>query len=70
MTRSAAASLIVLALCPILANAEQVASDRTVIAQNPLSSHCNERPYGECMRCATARGYSRPEARLHCRMMR
>ena len=70
MTRFAAAGFVVLALYALPAHAEQLVSDRTVAAQSPRSSHCNERPYGECMQCAMARGYSRAEARPYCRVMR
>jgi hypothetical protein len=44
--------------------------DRTVIAQNPISSRCNERPYAECIKCARERGFSRVQARAYCRPMR
>jgi hypothetical protein len=68
--RFAAAAFVVLALCVLPAHAEQLTSDRTIVVQNPHPSHCNELPFGDCMRCATARGYSRAEARPYCRMMR
>ena len=68
MTRFAAAGFVVVALCALPTHGEQVASEPTVIAQNPRPYHCIELPYGECIRCAMSRGYSRAEARLYCRM--
>jgi hypothetical protein len=44
--------------------------ESTVIAQNPIPSHCNERPYSECIKCARERGFSRVQARAYCRPMR
>jgi hypothetical protein len=44
--------------------------ESTVIAQNPIPSRCNERPYTECLKCARERGFSHVEARAYCRPMR
>lgn len=45
-------------------------SGSTVIAQSPVPSHCNQRPYSDCIKCALERGFSPAEARAYCRQLR
>jgi hypothetical protein len=63
--------IIALAVSIFPAHAEQqLAAIATVIAQSPQTHHCVELPYGECVKCAMARGFSRAEARPYCQPRR
>jgi hypothetical protein len=59
-------ALALLSAAPV----EAKQSESTVIAQDPIPSHCNELPYTDCVKCGRARGFSRVEARAYCRPMK
>ena len=71
MIKVAHGCMIALALSIFPADAQPPAGkDGTVVAQSPQPYHCIELPHSECVKCAVARGFSRPEARNYCQMRR